>query len=125
MKKAFSETLLKEFKVSYFFSEECGFLKTENPYWLYKAYQDAITDSDTGLVARNINNSKRLPAILKMLNIEKGKLLDIAGGYGMLTRVMRDYGYDFKCLNNFLNDKKRWYIQMKPVQEESHKNRFF
>jgi len=94
MEKVFSETVLKKYEVSYFLCNECGLLKTESPYWLDEAYQDAIADSDTGLVARNINNSKKLPAILNMLSVEKGKLLDIAGGYGLLTRIMRDNGYD-------------------------------
>ena len=57
MNPVFSETILGKYKVQYYYSEESGLLKTEHPYWLDEAYQEAISDLDTGLVARNISNS--------------------------------------------------------------------
>ncbi|MDM9385348.1 hypothetical protein QUB80_32355 [Chlorogloeopsis sp. ULAP01] len=42
--------------MTYYFCEESGLLKTEKPYWLDEAYQEAIADTDTGLVRRNISN---------------------------------------------------------------------
>jgi len=94
MPPVFSETILGKYKVQYYYSEESGLLKTEHPYWLDEAYQDAISDLDTGLVARNTSNSNMLGLVLICLGIQNGKYLDIAGGYGLLTRLMRDKGFD-------------------------------
>jgi hypothetical protein len=94
MTVAFSETVLTQHNVQYYYCDQCGLLKTEAPYWLDEAYRKAIVDADTGLVGRNLGNSALLEIILKRLSIDKGRFLDIAGGYGLLTRLMRDKGFD-------------------------------
>lgn len=94
MSPVFTETVLGKYQVTYYYCEESGLLKTEKPYWLDEAYQEAINDTDVGLVERNIKNSNLLPVILHLLGISNGKLLDVAGGYGLLTRLMRDKGFD-------------------------------
>jgi hypothetical protein len=68
-----------------------------DPHWLSEAYTSAIASSDTGLVKRNISISAKLACILYFCLRERGdgRYVDIAGGYGMLTRLMRDYGFDF------------------------------
>ena len=60
-----------------------------------EAYSNAIADADTGLVARNISISKRLACILFAFYDKQAKYLDVGGGYGLLTRLMRDIGFDF------------------------------
>lgn len=95
MEKAFSATVLKKHQVGYFYCPECGFLQTEKPFWLEEAYRTAIADADTGLLQRNIHYSKKLASIIYFLLKREGAYLDIAGGYGVLTRLMRDYGFDF------------------------------
>ena len=94
MNSVFTETVLNRHQVTYYYCKESGLLKTEKPYWLNEAYQDAINDADVGLVERNIKNSNILPVVLYLLGIKDGKLLDLAGGYGLLTRLMRDKGFD-------------------------------
>ena len=94
MEPVFSEILLRKWKVTYYYCQACGILKTEEPYWLDEAYQEAISDTDTGLVARNIHHSNNLEVILACLSLENGKFLDVAGGYGLLARLMRDKGFD-------------------------------
>ena len=94
MKPVFSAVVLEKYEITYYYSQESGYLKTESPYWLDEAYQDAINDTDTGLVARNVRFSNELDAVLACLGIKNGNLLDVAGGYGLLTRLMRDKGYD-------------------------------
>lgn len=91
----FSATLLQKYQVDYFYCDRYGLLQTETPYWLEEAYQSAIAAADTGLVSRNISISRILARILFFLFDRQGKYLDIAGGYGMLTRLMRDIGFDF------------------------------
>lgn len=92
---AFSRRLLGKYDVSYYYCESCGFLHTEDPYWLEEAYSSAIADADTGLIQRNLYISKVLTPLLFFLFDKRGTYLDIAGGYGMLTRLMRDIGFDF------------------------------
>lgn len=91
----FKSTVLNKYSVNYLYCNNCGFLQTEQPHWLEEAYSSAIADADTGLVARNIAISKKLACIIFFLFGKEGKYLDVAGGYGMLTRLMRDIGFDF------------------------------
>jgi len=92
---SFEETVLNKYRVSYYACPVCGLLQTEEPYWIEESYSDAIAVTDTGLVQRNISLASKLASALYFgLNV-KGKCLDIAGGYGMLVRLMRDYGFDF------------------------------
>lgn len=92
---AFSATLLKKYEVRYRQCPECGLLQTENPYWLEEAYGEAIALADTGLVMRNFSLASKLAILLYLHFNPKGAYLDIAGGYGLLARLMRDYGFDF------------------------------
>ncbi|HTA75623.1 MAG TPA: class I SAM-dependent methyltransferase [bacterium] len=94
MESVFTETVLNKYKVTFYHCEDCGLLKSEHPYWLEESYQVAIADTDTGLVGRNITNRFLLMPILQRLFRGKGKFLDVAGGYGLLTRLMRDMGFD-------------------------------
>ena len=91
---SFQAILLNKYNVDYFYCSNCGLLQTEKPYWLAEAYSNAIADADTGLVWRNIQLSKILTPLLYFLFERNGKYLDIAGGYGLLTRLMRDNGLD-------------------------------
>jgi Methyltransferase domain len=94
---AFTATVLGSHEATYVYCNTCGFLCTRNPYWLEEAYSSAISSTDTGLVLRNLSTAAKIAAVIFFLFGERGnqRYLDIAGGYGMLTRLMRDYGFDF------------------------------
>lgn len=94
MDTVFSAKLLNKHDVQYFYCEESGLLQTEEPYWLDEAYDKAIAATDTGILRRNLLHLLRLLPILNSLTDEKSKLLDVGGGYGILTRMLRDVGYD-------------------------------
>jgi hypothetical protein len=101
--------VLNKYQVSYFRCTFCGSVQTEAPYWLEEAYCAAITDSDIGLVARNIILSKVSRLIISSFFNSKGSFLDYGGGYGLLVRLMRDCGFDFyrsdkHCANLFAAD---------------------
>ncbi|MDB5876148.1 MAG: type 11 methyltransferase, partial [Ramlibacter sp.] len=93
--KAFDSTILRKHHVDYHLCDSCGLLQTEKPYWLEEAYSDAIATADTGLVARNLDASRRLTALLFFLFDKDARYIDMAGGTGLLTRLMRDIGFDF------------------------------
>ncbi|XDD51559.1 class I SAM-dependent methyltransferase [Leptospira sp. WS92.C1] len=92
---SFEEVILNRYTISYYLCGHCGLLQTEKPYWLEEAYGDAIIDADTGLIRRNLFFSEMLACILFKIFRGKGSFVDIAGGYGMMTRLMRDRGFDY------------------------------
>lgn len=97
MKQVFSARVLGKYSAEFEWCMNCGFLRVANPHWLEEAYSSAIAAADTGLVMRNINVARRLAGFLYFVLPGRGagRYLDVAGGYGMLTRLMRDYGFDF------------------------------
>ncbi len=92
----FAETMiLSRYTIQYYVCKNCGFLQTEEPYWLQEAYQDSINIYDTGILQRNIDFSKRTAVLLHTLFDDDFKCLDYGGGYGIFCRLMRDMGFDF------------------------------
>lgn len=94
MAPAFTATVLGKYEVAYYRCPGCGLLKTEPPHWLEEAYQDAIADADTGILARNNTNADLAELVFETLHLADGRFLDVAGGYGLLTRLLRDKGFD-------------------------------
>jgi hypothetical protein len=95
--RAFTTTVLSKYEAEYRYCRNCGYLFAADPHWLNEAYTDAISSTDTGLVKRNISIGSKVACLLYFFAKERGKgrYLDVAGGYGMLTRMMRDFGFDF------------------------------
>ena len=93
--KAFDARILAKYRIDYFQCRKCGFLQTEEPYWLRGAYESAINLTDTGILARNLEFSRLTSTLLFFLYKKNGRFLDYAGGYGIFTRLMRDIGFDF------------------------------
>ena len=94
MRPVFRATLLGRHDVQYLYCDTSGLLRTESPWWLAEAYRSAIASTDTGLVQRNLINATLLEPLVARLGLEHGRLLDVAGGYGLLTRLLRDRGFD-------------------------------
>jgi 2-polyprenyl-3-methyl-5-hydroxy-6-metoxy-1,4-benzoquinol methylase len=92
----FNSYVLNKYNVDYFKCYQCGFIQTENPYWLEDAYSDAITKLDIGLIFRNIKFSNIIENYFRNnLFSSNGIYVDFGGGYGTFVRMMRDKGYDF------------------------------
>ena len=75
--------------IQYFDCPACGYVQTETPFWLDQAYAEAINDSDTGIMARNQANARIVLGTLWVLGHLNGRLVDCAGGYGILVH----FGY--------------------------------
>lgn len=84
-----------KYDTDFYLCDSCGFLFIGNPTWLEEAYQEPINPSDTGYVSRNIYLSKKTLILFSLLFGVRPTYLDYAGGYGMLARLMRDYGLNF------------------------------
>ena len=80
--------------INYFECTYCGYVQTEQPFWLDKAYLSAINNSDTGIMARNQSNVGLVLATLYVLNKMNATVVDCAGGYGILVRLLRDRGVE-------------------------------
>jgi hypothetical protein len=102
----FSAKVLNEHQVQYYKCSHCKFIQTEEPYWLAASYSSAITQLDIGLIQRNMELSKITAVLINTFFNTKNSFIDFAGGYGMLVRMMRDFGYSFfrqdkYCENTF------------------------
>jgi hypothetical protein len=97
LKPCFTAQVLHKYQAQYEACDKCGFLRAREPHWLDEAYSSAIAAADTGLVMRNLSLAFKLAGVLYWVMGERGngRYLDAAGGYGMLTRLMRDLGINF------------------------------
>lgn len=87
--------ILNKYSVKYYKCVDCSFIEPERPrYWIKEAYSSAIIDRDTGLMSRNLIYSKVATILHMLLCHRKDKVLDYAGGYGVMTRLLRDIGID-------------------------------
>lgn len=94
-KQLFNGVILNKYDIKYYHCENCGFIQTEEPYWLDEAYSESINVSDTGYMQRNLQLSSKLTILLSFFFDKNAQYLDYAGGYGVFVRLMRDIGFDF------------------------------
>lgn len=93
--------LLRKYDVQFYSCEFCGFIQTEEPYWLDEAYSSVIAKSDIGLIGRNIKYSKLCSVLIPYIFKSFVSGLDFGGGNGMFVRMMRDLGFDFYWQDKF------------------------
>jgi 2-polyprenyl-3-methyl-5-hydroxy-6-metoxy-1,4-benzoquinol methylase len=93
--------LLQKYEVQFFRCPNCGFVVTEEPFWLPEAYATPITRSDVGYVSRNLAYSRMIKTIILLMFDPNARFIDFGGGYGMFVRLMRDLGFDFRWQDKF------------------------
>jgi hypothetical protein len=127
--KVFTTQILNKYQVTYYQCISCDFLQTEKPYWLEEAYSNSMNLTDTGIMHRNSISSKVCASLLFLIFGTKEKCLDYAGGYGVFTRIMRDYGFNFfwfdpYTLNvmarGFEHDEKNTYTAVTTFESFEH-----
>ena len=92
--KNFEAQILQRYSAKYYLCADCGFLQSETPHWLPEANRDPLNTCDTGVLSRNLYLSRLTSVVLYFLYGKKARCLDYSGGYGILTRMMRDIGFD-------------------------------
>lgn len=85
------------YSADYYVCLNCGTVAIPNAFWLKEAHSQAISNLDTGIVNRNITFAKFMLTFLTLEKLKHEKFLDWGGGPGLLTRIMRDFGFD--CWN--------------------------
>ena len=74
----------------------CEFICVSRVTWLDEAYSSAIAVTDTGIVARNWTTAGALHSFAYLAGLRDKRGLDLGGGPGLLVRLLRDYGLDFR-----------------------------
>ncbi|MFH2101995.1 MAG: class I SAM-dependent methyltransferase [Chloroflexota bacterium] len=92
-------TILQKYRVAYYECGNCGFIQTEEPFWLEEAYSSAMTKSDIGLIGRNLGLADLTQKVVLSCLDPQAKFIDYGGGYGIFVRIMRDRGFDFYRLD--------------------------
>jgi hypothetical protein len=100
----FSSKILGKYSAFYDQCERCDFLRVRDPHWFDEAYDDAIDLTDTGIVIRNLAIANALTALLPRLS-RSGPYLDYGGGLGLLVRLMRDRGFDFRWNDRYARNQ--------------------
>ncbi len=98
---SFKHKILCKYDVQYYSCTTCGYFQTEVPFWLEEAYTQVINSEDNGIFRRNYFFSGFLLFWLFFDRAKKANYLDFSGGYGILVRLMRDQGFDFKWTDKF------------------------
>lgn len=97
----FTGKVMNRHEVFYYWCEHCNHLQTEEPYWLEEAYRMPLSKSDTGILLRN-DMMRDVVVAVSLAFFEKGiKILEYAGGHGVLTRMMRDRGFDCRWYDKY------------------------
>ena len=99
--KKFEKILLQRFKTGFYKCTNCSFMQTDEPIWLEEAYQSAITSLDIGLLGRNIYLTAEISLLIETCFPKAKIMIDYAGGYGVLARLMRDMGYDYYTQDDY------------------------
>lgn len=102
----FQHRVLGKYDATYQYCASCDHVFAEHPYWLEEAYSEAIATTDTDIAVRNNLTALRLAAIYYAAFGESGDGIyaDIAGGYGLLTRLMRDFGFNYYWSDQYANN---------------------
>lgn len=96
----FKGLILGKYDVEYNYCSNCKCIFTEKPYWLDEAYEDSILRTDTGIMVRNLQICDELVILFRKFHNSEINVVDYGGGYGILTRMLRDRG-----VNTFWSDK--------------------
>jgi hypothetical protein len=91
----FDSQILDKHRAEYFDCRNCGYLFIADPSWLQEAYSEAVSTLDTGVMSRNLNASSFFSLLFFLEFRGEKTFLDYSGGYGILTRLMRDCGFDY------------------------------
>ena len=90
------QVVLGEFEAEYRRCGKCGYVFVVDPHWLEQAYSTAIAALDTGIVTRNLWLADATSALLGLSLRNVRRTLDFGAGTGLLVRLMRDRGHDFR-----------------------------
>lgn len=98
---ALEHPVLGRYQSRYYLCGNCRFVFARPADWLAEAYSSALAVTDTGAVQRNINVSEFLSTFARFSGLGASRGLDVGGGHGLLVRMLRDYGLDFRWSDQY------------------------
>jgi hypothetical protein len=93
--------ILARFDARYRCCSRCGFVFVEESPWLDLAYSSAIAASDTGIAVRNLKLADQVSLLISLAFNDAQRFLDFGGGSGLLVRLLRDKGFDFRLSDKY------------------------
>lgn len=94
-REVFRAEVLGHHDAAFLYCDTCGLLQADQPIWLEEAYRSPLTAADTGAVERNLQLRDAACVVWSWLFKSSGRFVDLAGGSGLFTRLMRDMGFDY------------------------------
>ena len=111
------QRILCRYPVAYYQCPNCALLQTQRPFWLKEAYASALSALDTGAIARARLCIELTGALASLLRIPPDSpCVDYGGGHGLLTRAMRDQGYDFRWHDRYAQNHFARGFEADPAQ---------
>jgi hypothetical protein len=92
------------FVAEYFQCSSCQFVYANNPEWIQGSFTKQLNQLDLGSVDRSLILADFMEVFCRSNNLRGAKSLDWGGGYGLLTRIMRDRGFNFFNYDPFVED---------------------
>lgn len=109
--------ILRKYLISFYRCQQCHLIFAERPYWIKEAYSLPIIYSDTGILSRNLVFSRIVPLVILSFANKNHKMLDYAGGYGILTRMLRDIGIDCYWMDKYAQNMFAKGFEAKPNEK--------
>jgi ADP-heptose:LPS heptosyltransferase len=92
----FTKVLLGKHNVRFSKCLKCESMQTERPFWLDEAYADTRPLTDCGMATRTLETVLLADLFFSLCRVgETDICVDVGGGNGLFTRLMRDRGYNF------------------------------
>ncbi len=112
----FDRRVLGRHDVAYLECLECGSLQTEPPHWLAEAYAIPGVHIDVGQAARVVQTWLRLCCLLRDIEFDTSlRCIDYGGSAGLLTRLMRDSGYEYYAFDLYDGSKYANYFRVDDI----------
>jgi hypothetical protein len=115
----FAARALGRYPAGYYRCPACDLIQTERPFWLDEAYGSALSEFDTGCVARDRLCTELTLSLAWLLGVGRdAPCLDYGGGHGVLARGMRDRGYNFRCYDKYAENRFARGFEGDPAQRQ-------
>jgi len=114
----FNLQVMDRYDVRYMECDDCGSAQTEAPHWLAEAYAIPGVHVDVGQAARVVATWLRLNSLFEQIGVDKdARCVDYGGSAGLLTRLMRDSGYNFYAYDKYDGSKYANYFKIDTFSE--------
>ena len=92
------------FSATYTCCANCKSVQVDSPHWISDVHKKAISSFDVGLVSRGVSASKLISVFFFLQRELTITGIDWGGGTGLLTRLLRDLGLNFKSHDKYASN---------------------